>query len=183
MAAYYNEFDPFAAAWLRELIKAGHIADGEVDERSIVDVRPYDLRGFTQCHFFVGIGVWPYALRQVGWPDHRPVWTGSCPCQPYSAAAADRRRGFEDQRDLWPTWYHLIRDERPVCVLGEQVDDSSAWIDRAAFDLESAGFAFGAVDFPACAVDAPNERMRTYFVADSDGSGRREQGWPVAMVE
>lgn len=26
MSAYYNEHDPFAAAWLRELIKAGHIA-------------------------------------------------------------------------------------------------------------------------------------------------------------
>ncbi len=26
MSAYYKEHDPFAAAWLRELIKAGHIA-------------------------------------------------------------------------------------------------------------------------------------------------------------
>jgi DNA (cytosine-5)-methyltransferase 1 len=37
--AYYNEHDPFAAAWLRELIKAGLIAPGIVDERSIEDVR------------------------------------------------------------------------------------------------------------------------------------------------
>lgn len=51
-AAYYNEIDPNAAAWLRELIKRGHIADGVVDERSIVDVRPDELREFTQCHFF-----------------------------------------------------------------------------------------------------------------------------------
>jgi hypothetical protein len=58
VAAYYNEIDSFAAAWLRELIKAGLIADGEVDERSIADVRPDDLRGFTQCHFFAGIGGW-----------------------------------------------------------------------------------------------------------------------------
>jgi DNA (cytosine-5)-methyltransferase 1 len=43
MAAYYNENDAFAAAWLRELIKAGLIADGEVDDRSIVDVRADDL--------------------------------------------------------------------------------------------------------------------------------------------
>lgn len=35
MAAYYNEFDPFAAACLRELIKNNLIADGEVDERSL----------------------------------------------------------------------------------------------------------------------------------------------------
>ena len=75
VSSYYNEFDPFAAAWLRELIKDGQIADGEVDERSIVDVRPDDLRGFTQCHFFAGIGGWSYALRLAGWPDDAPVWT------------------------------------------------------------------------------------------------------------
>lgn len=38
MSAYYNEIDPFAAQWLRELIKAGHIAPGEVDTRSIENV-------------------------------------------------------------------------------------------------------------------------------------------------
>lgn len=53
-AAYYNEIDPFAAQWLRNLIAAGHIAPGEVDERSIEDVTPDDLRGFTQCHFSPG---------------------------------------------------------------------------------------------------------------------------------
>ncbi len=74
-AAYYNEIDPFAAQWLRNLIAAGHIAPGEVDERSIEDVTPDDLRGFTQCHFFSGIGVWSHSLRLAGWPDDRPVWT------------------------------------------------------------------------------------------------------------
>lgn len=82
--AYYNEIDPFAAEWLCNLIRSGHIAPGEVDTRSIEDVRPKDLDGFTQCHFFAGIGVWSYALRNAGWSDSRPVWTGSCPCQPFS---------------------------------------------------------------------------------------------------
>ena len=86
MSAYYNEIDPYAAQWLRNLIKAGHIADGEVDTRSIVDVRPDDIRGFTQAHFFAGIGGWSHALRLAGWPDDRPIWTGSCPCQPFSVA-------------------------------------------------------------------------------------------------
>ena len=40
MTAYYNEFDPHAAAWLRNLIAAGVIAPGDVDERSIEDVTP-----------------------------------------------------------------------------------------------------------------------------------------------
>lgn len=29
MAAYYNEIDPYAAEWLRNLIHAGHIAPGD----------------------------------------------------------------------------------------------------------------------------------------------------------
>ena len=41
---YYNEFDPFAAAWLRNLIEAKHIPFGYVDTRSIEDV-PMENRG------------------------------------------------------------------------------------------------------------------------------------------
>src|SRR4051812_41930250 len=112
--AYYNEIDTHAAAWLRELIKAGLIADGEVDERSIADVQPGDVRGFTQCHFFAGIGGWSYALRIAGWPDERHVWTGSCPCQPFSSAGA--QAGGNDSRDLWPAWRVLIAECRPGVV-------------------------------------------------------------------
>ena len=118
MAAYYNENDPFAAAWLRELIKAKLIADGEVDERSIELVRPDDLRGFVQCHFFAGIGGWSYALRLAGWPDNREVWTGSCPCQPWSVAG--KGDGENDARHLWPVWYkqkgkYYLRLEKVRC--------------------------------------------------------------------
>src|SRR5690606_12736770 len=111
--------DPYAADWLRNLIREGHIADGEVDTRSIVDVAPSDLVAFAQCHFFAGIGVWSHALRLAGWPDDRPIWTGSCPCQPFSAAG--KRKGTEDERHLWPVFYRLIAECRPPIVLGEQV--------------------------------------------------------------
>lgn len=72
MTVYYNEIDPYAAQQLRNLIAAGHIAYGHVDERSIVDVRANDLAGFVQCHFFAGLGGWPLAFRLAGWPDSRP---------------------------------------------------------------------------------------------------------------
>lgn len=123
MTAYYNENDPYAAAWLRNLIKAGLIAPGEVDERSIVEIKPSELVGFTQCHFFAGIGGWSYALRLAGWPDNRPIWTGSCPCQPFSAAG--KGAGFADERHLWPAWFHLIEQCRPSVIFGEQVE--AAW--------------------------------------------------------
>lgn len=177
MTAYYNELDPYAAQWLRNLIAAGHIAPGDVDTRDIRDVRPDDLRGFTQCHFFAGIGVWSYALRMAGWPDDRPVWTGSCPCQPFSAAGAGL--GFADERHLWPHWFHLISERRPATVFGEQVasKDVDPWIDLVQDDMEALGHAFGAIAFPAASIGSPNIRDRTYWMAHAHSKrGRRHSG-------
>jgi len=149
MTVYYNEVDPFAAQWLRNLISAGCIAPGDVDERDIRDVKPRDLSGYTQCHFFAGIGVWSYALRQAGWADGKPVWTGSCPCQPFSAAGA--RGGVTDERHLWPHWHHLVRECQPTTVFGEQVAsaDGLAWLDLVCSDLEAERYAVGAADLCA----------------------------------
>ncbi|MAZ17908.1 MAG: DNA cytosine methyltransferase [Ahrensia sp.] len=176
--AYYNEIDPQAAAWLRELIKQGHVAPGDVDERSIVDVRPADLAGYTQCHFFAGIGVWSYALRKAGWPDDRAVWTGSCPCQPFSSAG--KGNGFDDERHLWPAWFWLIQQCRPSDIIGEQVasKDANPWVDLVQDDLEGMDYAFGAVPFPSAGVGAPHIRDRLYWtarLADDTTSGRREE--------
>jgi DNA (cytosine-5)-methyltransferase 1 len=172
--AYYNEIDPKAAAWLRELIRAGHIAKGEVDERDIRDVEPQDLKGFTQCHFFAGVGVWSRALRKSGWSDSSPVWTGSCPCQPFSAAG--KRGGTLDERHLWPAFHHLIRELRPSTVFGEQVAsrDGIAWLDLVQADLEGEGYACGPAVLPACGVGAPHIRSRLWFVADTSSIGREE---------
>ncbi|HBV3898121.1 TPA: DNA cytosine methyltransferase [Klebsiella pneumoniae] len=167
-AAYYNEIDPFAAQWLRNLIAAGHIAPGEVDERSIEDVTPDDLRGFTQCHFFAGIGVWSHSLRLAGWPDDRQVWTGSCPCQPFSAAG--KGDGFADERHLWPHFFHLISERRPQHVFGEQVASGNAntWFDLVQADLEGMGYAFGLVPFTSAGIGAPHIRERAYWVANAN---------------
>ena len=142
MAVYYNEIDPFAAAWLRELIKAGHIAKGEVDGRPIKEVKSDELRGFAQCHFFAGIGVWSYALRAAGWADDTPVFTGSCPCQSFSASG--KRGGFSDQRHLWPAWFRLIRELHPDTIFGEQVGNALGWLDVVSGDLEGEGYTIGA---------------------------------------
>lgn len=171
---YYNENDPNAAQWLRALIAQGGIPDGEVDERSISDVQPIDLIRFSHCHFFAGIGGWALALRLANWPDNRPVWTGSCPCQPFSSAG--KGKGTEDERHLWPDFYRLIRECRPATVFGEQVASplGREWLNGVFVDLESGGYAVAGADLCAAGVGAPHTRQRLYWVADSqnDGWGR-----------
>lgn len=179
MSAYYNEFDPFAAKWLRELIKDGLIADGVVDERSIADVQPEDLKGFTQCHFFAGIGGWSLAARLAGWGDDRPMWTGSPPCQPFSTAG--NRKGKDDERHLWPVFFSLIRECRPPVVFGEQVAAAirTGWFDDLQTDMEAEGYATAMVVLPACSVGAPHKRERLWTVARGladTNAHRRQQG-------
>lgn len=165
--AAYIENHPYAAAWLRNLIAAGDIAPGEVIERDIRDIRPDELSGFTQVHAFAGIGVWSYALRCAGWPDDRPVWTASCPCQPFSPAG--RGEGLDDERHLWPHFFHLLchGKSRDIPLLGEQVasTDGLAWLDLVCDDLEAQAHACWAVDFCAASVGAPHIRQRQYFLA------------------
>lgn len=168
MRVYYNENNSFAAEWLERLIAHGLLPHGVVDKRSIEDVEPDDLIGFDQCHFFAGIGGWPLALRMAGWDDSYPVWTGSCPCQPFSAAG--KRSGVSDERHLWPDFDRLIKKRRPPVIFGEQVSSSDglAWLDHVQTDLEAKDYAVGAFDLCAAGVEADHLRQRLYFVADSD---------------
>src|SRR5215469_5783379 len=158
--AYYGDNDSFVCEWLRGLIRRGYIADGEVDCRSILEVRPEDLEGFVQVHLFAGIGGWSYALRLAGWPDTRPIWSASLPCQPLSGAGF--RRGAADERHLWPAVYDLIAECRPSTLVGEQVSSGLGrqWLAGIRADLEALGFAVGALDTCSPCVQSPNIRQR-----------------------
>lgn len=175
--AYYNEFDKKSAAWLRELIKQGHIASGIVDERSIKDVKPEDLQRFTQCHFFAGIGGWSYALRLAGIPDNFPCWTGSPPCQPFSTAG--KQLGQLDERHLAPTFMRLVDECKPAILFGEQVAAAIGkhWLDDLFTELERQGYACGSAVLPACSVGAPHKRDRLFFGAVSTLADTRSWGF------
>lgn len=186
----YNEIDAYASQWLGRLISAGHIAPGDVDGRSIVDIRPADLAARSQVHLFAGIGVWSHALRRAGWPDDRPVWTASFPCQPFSAAG--KRKGAADERHLWPVGFELIRAFLPPVIFGEQVasPDGLGWWDTVSADLEGEGYSCRAFDLCAAGVGAPHIRQRLYWVACAAGagqlgrrSGQAGEGGDTARIE
>ena len=173
---FYNDIDPKACAWLSELMAHGLIPLGVIDNRSITDIDPNELTRYTQCHFFAGIGGWPLAIRWAGWPEDRPVWTGSCPCQPFSVAG--KRKGEADERHLWPAFRDLIAKCRPPVCFGEQVasKDGREWLVGVRADLEALGYAVGAADLCAAGVGAPHIRQRLYWVADSDRGAAGERG-------
>src|SRR5574337_839519 len=184
VTAYYNENDLRAAEWLRNLIGGGHIAPGIVDTRSIEEVRPDELKPFTQCHFFAGIGLWSHSLRLAGWADTGPCWTGSCPCQPFSVAG--KGRGTADERHLWPAFFHLIAQRQPSVIFGEQVAsaDGRTWLATVRSDLEATGYAVGAADLCAAGVGAPHIRQRLYWVADAERVQRSAaQGFAYAGTD
>lgn len=180
---YYNEYDPKAAAWLRELIRAGEIPAGDVDERSILEISPHELTGYTQHHFFAGIGGWSLALRLACWPDDRPVRTGSCPCQPFSAAG--KQLGTKDERHLWPVFRDLITFGEATVTFGEQVASALGreWLAGIRADLEGLGYAVGAADLCAAGAGAPQIRQRLFWVAHPNGERFSRRAKPNRSAE
>jgi len=185
---YYNDNCPQVCAWIRQLMFDGLIPYGVVDSRSILDVQPANLEGFTQCHFFCGIAGWAYALKLAGWPSTRPVWTGSVPCQPFSAAG--KLEGRDDARHLAPHFISLVGACRPPVLFGEQVASAAvfgksakrvggepewSWLDDLSDRLEAIHYAVGASDIPAAGVGAPHIRQRTFFGAVRLADARSEQ--------
>ena len=168
---FFNEIEPFAAAWLRTLYQHAH-----VETRSIADLNATDVAGFRRVHFFAGIGGWEEALRIAGWPEEREIWTGSCPCQPFSVAG--KRGGTADERHLWPEMFRLVRECHPATAMGEQVSskDGLLWLDGVFADLEAEGYTCWAVDTCAAGVEAPHIRQRLYWVAYARHAQQGRQG-------
>jgi len=190
---YYNNNDPFCCQWIENLIDAGVLPDGKVSSRDIRDIPPSDLEGYDQCHFFAGIGGWVHALWLAGWPRSKPIWTGSCPCQPFSIAG--KGAGLEDPRHLWPAFRWLIAKCKPEAIVGEQVDGPAGinWCAGIYDDLEALGYntpkdehgQHELYSLPACSVGAPHIRSRLFWVAQLEPNRRQraKRAWVPCVTE
>ena len=178
MNTFYNEIDSYACEWLQNLMDYGVIDSGIIERKDIRGIKPNELQGYNKIHFFAGIGGWEYALQLAKWPDTKEIslWTGSCPCQPFSTSG--RRKGFSDERHLWPYWFWLIKQQKPDIIFGEQVASKGGieWFSHVANDLERENYTVGSIILPACSVGAPHRRSRIWFVAHSPSLRCKQQG-------
>ena len=92
------------------------------------------------------------------------IITGGFPCQPFSIAG--RKKGTEDDRDLWPEMLRVIQEFQPTWIIGENVANFvNMAFQRTKTDLESEGYEVQPLIIPACSVGAPHRRDRVWIVA------------------
>ena len=165
---YYNDIDGYCCDVLRHNITAGNLYEGTVDERSITEIDPIELRGYGQIHLFAGIGGFPLGFRWAGMPAAFSVLTGGFPCQPFSVAG--KRRGKNDDRALWPEMRRVIRGVRPRWVVCENVSGIIGMELRTVLsDLEVEDYTIKSVlVLPACGLNASHRRERVWIMAHAD---------------
>lgn len=172
--AYYNEIDPYPAQWLRNLIAAGHLPAGDVDERDIREVSGDDFEAYGQCHFFAGIGGLALALRLAGVSDDASIVTGGPPCQDASVAASiqGRRTGLAGKRTgLALVMLALIAAQERDWVVFENVPGLESEMPEIEGRLALAGYRVSRRRAEAGRHGAPHPRRRLLVVAHRDGAG------------
>ena len=126
-----------------------------------------DLRGFLENEWRVPV---IRDVREFPAEDYRgaDLLTAGVPCQP--ASVAGKRRGAADDRWLWPQTIDIIERARPRwCLLENPVGIVTMGLEGIIAQVENLGYTVGTIEIPACAVEAPQERMRVWFVAHLPG--------------
>ena len=96
------------------------------------------------------------------------IISGGFPCQPFSVAG--KKRGKDDERNMWPEMYRLICEIKPAWVFAENVRGIvKPYLDTVLADLERIGYTCLPLLIPACAIGAPHRRERLWIIANATG--------------
>jgi len=119
-------------------------------------------------------------LTAVDWAGVEPVdlIVAGIPCQPYSVAG--KRKGWDDERAIWPHVADAVRVLRPHCLVLENVPGFiRLGLPRVLGDLAELGFDAEWGTLHASDVGACHRRERLFLVAYSDGEPLRDQSISV----
>jgi DNA (cytosine-5)-methyltransferase 1 len=144
----------------------------EINEfcQKLLQVRYPDARRYKDIKKVTG--------TELGYVD---VISGGFPCQPHSVAG--KRKGSEDERNLFPEMLRVIREIKPEWVLGENVygilntDDGKFFEHEVITPLENEGYSVQPYIIPASAIGAVHRRDRLWIVAynESRKSGKQTE--------
>lgn len=140
------------------------IRDGLLDEAPI----------FGDIRAFIDQG---YAERYRGMVD---VITAGFPCQPFSVSG--KRKGKDDNRNMWPQTIECIRMVRPKYTFLENVPGllTSGYIGTVLGDLAESGYDCRWRCLSAAELGAPHQRKRLWIIAYThqfdDNDGRYDPG-------
>jgi len=95
------------------------------------------------------------------------IISGGFPCQPFSSTGL--RKGWADDRALWPYMLNIIAKIRPTWVIGENVAGFiGLGLDESIYDLETIGYEVVPFVLPAYAANALHKRDRVWIVAHTE---------------
>ena len=145
----------------------------EIDDycQKILKLRWPDVPKWTDIKNVTGKEV----LKQIGTVD---LISGGFPCQPFSVAG--KRKGKNDNRNLWPEMFRIIKEIKPRYIFAENVRGIvNSYLDTVLTDLENQGYSCSAFLIPASAVGAPHRRERLWIVAYTAS----KQSWRLRITE
>jgi len=147
----YVEYERYCQQVIAQRIK-----DGILSEAPIFG----DVREFVQSGA---------AKKYKGFVD---VVTAGFPCQPFSVAG--KRKGKEDERNMWPSTIQIIRDVQPRYALLENVPGllNSGYFQEILGSLAQAGYDAKWIVLGADDVGAPHRRKRLWIKATSQDPKR-----------
>ncbi len=116
-------------------------------------------------------------VTKITWETMPPidVLTGGFPCQPFSVAG--KRKGSNDERDLWPECKRAIRALKPKVCLFENVpglltSEKGEFFKRIIDDCYQLGYKPQVYGLSARDVGAPHLRKRIFLVLANTNSKR-----------